>query len=338
MIFATMLNTTLIKVHSPAIIQSEYGTADEWKIGTSATPEFAANEVLLHVWAASIDRGTWHLMRGKPYLLRLAFGWRRPKNPIPGLAAAGVVIAVGSAVTRFKPGDEVYGIAMGSLAEVTVAKEEKLSAKPASLSFRQAAAVPVSAATAFQALHRLGKVRAGQRVLITGASGGVGSFAVQIAKAAGAVVVAVCSAEKTEVVMALGADETIDYRTEDYADGSRTYDVILDLVSTASMSRLRKSLGSNGTLVVGGMEDGSSFAGGISRQLRAVALSPFVKQKLVMLVTSEHHDSLDQLTMLFDEGKMKPLIDSVFTLTEATDAMRRLESGKVTGKVVIKLA
>jgi NADPH:quinone reductase-like Zn-dependent oxidoreductase len=218
---------------------------------------------------------------------------------------------------------------------VTVAEEVKLSTKPTSLSFLQAAAAPVSAATAFQAFHSLGKVRPGQRVLVTGASGGVGSFAVQIAKAAGAHVVAVCSAAKAEAVKALGADETLDYRTHDYADGSRTYDLILDLVSTASLRRLRKSLTPSGTLIVAGVEEGSSFGGGLSHQLRAVLLSPFVKQKLAMLVTSETHHSLDELIELFDSGKVIPLVDSVFPLDQSADAMRRLESGNVTGKVVI---
>ena len=242
-----------------AIVQNGYGSPDVLRLEQFTRPAIADNEVLLRVHAAGLDRGTWHLMTGQPYLLRLAFGLRRPKNPVPGRDVAGTVVAVGPAVARFAVGDEVYGIAAphGSFAEYAAAREDKLARKPGNLSFEQAAVVPVSAMTALQALTDIGHVQAGQQVLITGASGGVGSFAVQLAKAFGAEVTGVCSTPKIELVRSLGASHVIDYTHDDFADGSRRYDLILDIAGNPSPTRLHHALTPTGTaVIIGGEERG----------------------------------------------------------------------------------
>lgn len=238
-----------------AIVQDTYGSADVLRLAQIAQPEIADREVLIRVHAAGLDRGTWHLMTGRPYLLRLVFGIRHPKNPVPGRDVAGTVVAVGSAVTRFSPGDEVYGIAPGSFAEYAVAREDKLSGKPANTSFEQAAVVPVSAFTAIQSVCDVGRVESGQKVLITGASGGVGSYAVQIAKAFGAEVTGVCSTSKLDLVRSLGADHVIDYTRDDFADGVHHYDLILDIAGSPAVARLRRALTPTGTAVIVGGED-----------------------------------------------------------------------------------
>ena len=272
-------------------------------------PAIADDEVLVEVRAAGLDRGTWHMMAGQPYLLRvIGFGFRRPKNLVPGLDVAGTVAAIGSAVTRFPPGDEVFGISRGSFAEYAAALEDKLAPQPANLTFEQAAVVPISGGTALQALTA-GRVEDGQRVLVIGASGGVGSYAVQLAKAFGAEVTGVCSTAKLDLVRSLGADHVIDYTREDFADGGPGYDLILDVGGNSPLSRLRRALTPNGTLVIVGGEEGGKWTGGFGRSLRAPLLSPFVGQRLTMLASKERATDQERLTPLLEAGTLTPTLD-----------------------------
>ena len=321
-----------------AIVQDAYGSVDVLRPGETDRPVIAAHEVLVQVRAAGLDRGTWHLMAGKPYLMRIiGFGFRRPKNRVPGLDVAGTVAAVGADVTRFQPGDEVFGIARGSFAEYAAAREDKLALKPANLSFEQAAVVPVSGLTALQAVRDTGRVEAGQQVLVIGASGGVGSYAVQLAKAFGARVTGVCSTAKLEFVRSLGADDVIDYTREDFAGGGRRYDLILDIGGNSRLARLRRALTPTGTLVLVGGEEGGDLTGGFNRQLRAVALSLFVGQRLTMLVNREHHSYLEVLRPLLEAGEVTPTVDETFPLADVPTAMRHLEAGQVRGKLAITI-
>ncbi len=329
----TPTNTTM-----QAIVQDTYGSAEVLRLERVPRPSIAADEVLVQVRAAGLDRGTWHMMAGQPYLLRLlGFGFRGPKNRVPGLDVAGTVAAVGSAVTRFSTGDEVFGISRGSFAEYAAVREDKLSAKPASLTFEQAAVVPISAGTALQALTDAGRVEAGQRVLVIGASGGVGSYAVQLAKAFGAEVTGVCGPMKRDFVTSLGADHVIDYTSEDFADGAHAYDLILDIAGNASPPRLRKALAPTGTLVIVGGEDGGKWTGGFGRSLRAPLLSTFVGQRLTMLASKERASDQERLTTLIEAGRVTPMIDSTYPLEAVSDAMRHLASGHVQGKVVVSI-
>jgi NADPH:quinone reductase-like Zn-dependent oxidoreductase len=333
----TIDGTTAETATMRAIVQDNYGTADDWRQAQVPRPEPAANEVLIRVRAAGLDRGTWHLMTGKPYLLRLGFGLRGPKHPIPGRDVAGTAEAVGHAVTKFTPGDEVYGTATGSLAEYAVAAEDKLARKPMNLSFEQAAVVPVSAGTALQALCDVGHVQAGQSVLVIGASGGVGSFAVQLANALGAKVTGVCSTAKLELVRGLGADHVIDYTREDFAEAGDRYDLILDIAGNPTLSRLRRALTPTGTAVLAGGEDGGNLTGGMNRQLRALLLSRFVSQRLTMMINNERGSDLDRLTALIEAGSVTPSVDRVYPLHEAPKAMSHLAAGNVRGKVAISV-
>lgn len=319
-----------------AIVQDAYGSADVLRPADIATPSAGEGEVLLRVHAAGVDRGTWHLLTGMPYLMRfMGFGLRRPKRRVPGLAVAGTVVAVGTSVTRLAVGDEVYGVALGSFAEYAVAKEAKLARKPANLSMEQAAAVPISGHTALQAVRVAGRVRPGQRVLVTGASGGVGTYAVQLAVADGAGVTGVCSAAKADLVRGLGASRVLDYRTDDALDGSQRYDVVVDIAGNAPTRRLRRALTERGTLVIVGGESGGRITGGFGRTLRAAALSPFVKQRLLMLVSTESGSDLEALTELIEQGSVTAAIDRTYPLEQAADALRHLERGDVRGKLVI---
>jgi NADPH:quinone reductase-like Zn-dependent oxidoreductase len=317
-----------------AVVQDRYGSAEVLRPARVARPVIADNQVLLHVNTAGLDRGTEHLMTGKPYVARLFVGLRKPKNPIPGRDAAGTVAAVGSSVTRFAVGDEVYGVAPGSFAEYAVAREDKLARKPVNLSFAQAAAIPVSAGTALQALVDAGRVQAGQSVLVVGASGGVGTYAVQLAKAFGAEVTGVSSTAKVDLVRSLGADHVIDYTREDFADGTRRYDLILDIGGSTPVRRLRRALRPRGTLVFVGGENSGNLTG-LGRQLRGALISPFLRQRLVLLVAKERAADLERLTGLIEDGKVVPSVDRSYPLDEAPDAMRLLEKGHVRGKVVI---
>src|SRR5215216_7864240 len=276
-----------------AIVQDEYGSPDVLELRDIDIPEIAHDEVLIHVHAAGVGRDVWHVMAGLPFPMRLAgYGLRAPKNPVLGSDVAGVVETVGKDVSRFRPGDEVFGIGKGSYAEYARAPEDKLAPKPANLTFEQAAVLAIMGSTALQALRDQGKVEPGQEVLIIGASGGVGTYAVQIAKAFGAHVTGVCSTAKVEMVRSIGADHVIDYKREDFAEGDQRYDVILDIGGNSTLARLRRALASQGILVIVGGEGGGRWLGGTDRQLRAMMLSPFVGQKLGTFVNKENHEDL----------------------------------------------
>lgn len=319
-----------------AIVQDAYGSANVFRLAEIQRPEIAPNEVLVKVVASGMDRGTWHVMSGKPYLMRImGFGFRRPKNQVPGLDVAGTVASVGSEVTRFKPGDVVFGISRGSFAEYAAVLEDKLAHKPANLSFEQAAVVPISGGTAIQALRDSGHLEAGQRVLVIGASGGVGTYAVQLAKANGAEVTGVSSAAKAELIRSIGADHVLDYARDDYLDGSRKYDLILDIGGNNRLSRLRRALTPRGTLVIVGGEEGGSLTGGFGRQIRALVVSMFVGQRLTMLASKERHTDLEVLRPFLENGQVAPVVDRTYSLAEVPDAMRHLEAGLAKGKIAI---
>jgi NADPH:quinone reductase-like Zn-dependent oxidoreductase len=321
-----------------AIVQDAYGSSDVLRSAEIDRPEVAANEVLVGVVAAGMDRGTWHSMAGKPYLMRImGFGFRRPKNRVPGLDVSGTVVAVGSEVTRFKPGDEVFGMSRGAFAEYASVREDKLARKPPNLSFEQAAVVPISGGTAIQGLCDSGHIEAGQTVLVIGASGGVGTYAVQLAKAYGAEVTGVSSPAKVDLVRSIGADHVLDYTRDDYLDGSKKYDLILDIGGNNSLSRLRRALAPKGTLVIVGGEEGGNVTGGFGRQIRALVLSLFVGQRLTMLASKERHTDLEALSPLLENGQVTPVIDRTYTLAEVPDAMAHLEAGHARGKIAITI-
>jgi NADPH:quinone reductase-like Zn-dependent oxidoreductase len=321
-----------------AMVRDAYGPPDVLELRDIDIPEIADDEVLVHVHAAGVGRDVWHVMTGLPYPIRLAgYGLRAPKNPVIGSDVAGVVEALGKNVTRFQPGDEVFGIGKGSYAEYVCAREDKLAHKPVNLTFEQAAVVAIMGSTALQALRDHGKVRPGQEVLIIGASGGVGTYAVQIAKAFGAEVTGVCSTAKVEMVRSIGADYVIDYTQEDFAEGDQHYDLILDIGGNSSLARLRRALGSRGGLVIVGGEGGGRWLGGTDRQIRALLLSPFVSQKLGTFVNKENHEDLMVLGELIESGKVTPVIDRTYPLAEVPEALRYLEQGHARGKVVISV-
>ena len=319
-----------------AIVQDTYGAPDVLELRDIDIPEIKDEEVLVHVHAAGVGRDVWHVMAGLPYPIRLAgYGLRAPKNPVIGSDVAGVVEAVGKDVSTFQPGDEVFGIGKGSYAEYVCAQEDKLAPKPENLTFEQAAVVAIMGSTALQALRDHGKARPGQEVLIIGASGGVGTYAVQIAKAFGADVTGVCSTAKVEMVRSIGADHVIDYTQEDFAEGEERYDLILDIGGNSSLARLRRALNPRGTLVIVGGEGGGRWLGGLDRQLRAMILSRFVGQKLGTFVSTQNHEDLLVLKELIESGKVTPVIDRTYPLAEVPEAMRYLEEGHARGKVVI---
>jgi NADPH:quinone reductase-like Zn-dependent oxidoreductase len=321
-----------------AIVHDAYGPADVLELREIDQPEIADDEVLVRVRAAGVDRGVWHVMTGLPYPIRLAgYGLRTPKNPVVGMDMAGVVEAVGGDVTGLRPGDEVFGIGKGTFAEYTRALESKLAPKPANLSFEQAAVVAISGLTALQGLRDRGRVAPGQKVLIIGASGGVGTYAVQLAKAFGAEVCGVCSTAKVDMVRSIGADHVLDYTREDFAAGEQRYDVILDIGGNASLSRLRRALTAKGTLVIAGGETDGRWLGGSDRQLRALVLSRFVEQKLTTFIASENREDLIVLKELIESGRVTPVIDRTYPLAEAPQAIRYLEQGQARGKVVISV-
>jgi len=324
-------------VEMRAIVQDSYGSAEVLRSAQIDRPRIAEHEVLLRVHAAGLDRGTWHLMTGTPYLMRIiGFGFRRPKNRVPGVDVAGMVVAVGSAVTKFRVGDEVFGMSRGSFAEYAAAREDKLAAKPANASFEQAATVGISGGTALQALEA-GRLQLGQRVLIIGASGGVGSYAVQLAKAAGAEVTGVCSTEKLDLVTDLGADHVVDYTREDFADGVHHYDLIIDIAGNSPLSRLRRALTPTGTAVIIGGESKGNVTGGIDRQLRAMLLTPFIGQRLTGLASKERASDSEVLAEHIAAGTVTPSIDRTYPLDQVPAAMRHLEAGTVKGKIAITI-
>jgi NADPH:quinone reductase-like Zn-dependent oxidoreductase len=318
-----------------AVVRDSYGSADLLDLRKVERPRITNHEVLVRVRAAGLDRGVWHIMTGQPYLLRIAgYGIRRPRTAALGLALAGVVEAVGADVKGLAPGDAVFGTGKGSLAEYAAARPDKLARMPATLTHEQAAAVPVSGPTALQSLRDRGRVQAGQHVLIIGASGGVGTFAVQIAKAFGAEVTGVCSTAKTDLVRSIGADHVIDYTVSDIRDGNCRYDLVLDIGGNTPLTALRRLLTSKGTLVIVGGEGGGRWFGGIDRQLRATTLSPFVGQRLGTFIASDNTADLDALRALIEDGAVTPVVDRVCSLAEIPEAMRDLEAGRVRGKVV----
>ena len=320
-----------------AIIRDAYGSVDVLRLADIDQSVAGDADVLVRVHAAGVDQGVWHLMTGTPYVMRLAgFGIRTPKNPLLGYDVAGRVEAVGAQVTEFQTGQEVFGTCRGSFAEYAVARPDRLLSKPDNVSFEQAAAVPISGYAALQAVRQHGGTRPGQRVLIIGAGGGVGTLAVQIAKAEGAEVTGVCSASKTELVRSVGADHVIDYNREDFADGRNRYDVILDIAGNRSLSELRRALTPRGTLVIVGAEDAGNWLG-VRRQLRAAALSPFVRQKLGFFISKERRQDLEELRTLLEAGTIRPVVDRTFPLEEVPAAIRYLRDGHARGKVVITI-
>jgi NADPH:quinone reductase-like Zn-dependent oxidoreductase len=322
-----------------AVVQTRYGAAPEevLSVGQVDRPAPGSGEVLVRVHAASVDRGTWHLMAGLPYPARLAFGLRGPKFTNPGRTLAGTVAAVGVGVPGFRPGDQVYGTASanGTFAEYAVVPATKLAPKPANLSFEQAATVPVSASTALQAVRDHARVAPGQRVLVIGASGGVGSFAVQVAKALGAEVTGLASGPKLDAVRALGADHALDYREAELGEGA--FDAIIDIAGRRPLGRLRRALTPHGRLVIVGGETGGRMLDGLGRQFRAALLSPFVGQSLGFFVNKENAGDLVALTDLIEAGSVTPLVDRVYPLAETAAAIRQLVDGRATGKVVVSV-
>ncbi len=320
-----------------AVTRDAYGSVDVLRVGEIVKPVAGEDEVLVRVLAAGVDQGVWHVMAGMPYAMRLAgFGMRTPKNPLLGYDLAGRVEAVGSSAVPFRAGDEVFGTCRGSFAEFAVARADRLAMKPERVSFEGAAATPTSGYTALQAVRDHGKVSAGQNVLVIGASGGVGTFAVQIAKADGAQVTGVCSAAKADLVRSIGADQVIDYSTEDFADGRKRYDVILDTAGGRSLSDLRRALTPQGTLVIVGGEDAGNWLG-MRNQLRAAAFSPFVRQKLGFFIAKQRSEDLEELSKLLESGAIKPVVDRTFPLDEVPDAIRYLRDGRARGKIVVTL-
>jgi NADPH:quinone reductase-like Zn-dependent oxidoreductase len=321
-----------------AVVQDEYrDTADVLRLEQVARPEPGPGEVLVRVAAAGVDRGVWHLMAGKPYAARLAFGLRAPKNRVRGSEFAGCVEAIGDGVTAVRPGDRVYGIGAGSFAQYVLAPEGKVAPAPAGLSDIQAAAVPVSASTALQAVRDHGRVTDGQQVLVIGASGGVGSFAVQIAKAFGAEVTGVARTDKLDLVRSLGADQVVDHTTDDVTDSDRRYDVVLDIGGNTPVRRLRRVLTPRGTLVIVGGEGKGRWLG-MGRQLRAAALSPFVGQRLGFFVNRGNAADLVVLAGLIESGQVTPAVDRTFPLAEAAAAVSYMSEGRARGKVVVEVS
>lgn len=323
-----------------AIVQDAYGEADDvLRLEQVDRPAIGDSEVLLRVHAAGVDRGVWHLMTGLPYPVRLAgYGMRVPKSRVRGREVAGRVEALGKDVTAFQVGDEVFGIAEGAFAEYACAQPGKLAHRPEYLTAIEAAAVSVSALTALQAVRDHGQVQAGQKVLVIGASGGVGTFAVQIAKAYGAEVTGVCSTTKVDLVESIGADHVIDYSRADIADGSHRYDVILDTGGNRPLRQLRDALSPRGSLVIVGGETGGRWLGGFDRGLRAPVLSRLVRQQLAALLCSENAADLFVLAGLIESGKVTPVIDRTFPLSQTAAAIGYMQAGHARGKVVIDLS
>jgi NADPH:quinone reductase-like Zn-dependent oxidoreductase len=315
-----------------AIVQDTYGSADVLELRDIDPPAVGPGEVLVRVHAASIHVGDWIVMTGKPYVMRMATGLRKPKNPIPGTDVAGVVEAIGSGVSRLAVGDEVFGWGAGAFAELIRASEDQFIAKPANLTFEQASAIGVSATTALQLLRDDGKVQPGQKVLINGASGGVGTFAVQIAKAFGAEVTGVTSTKNVDLVRSIGADHVIDYTRADFTTGKERYDLILDNVGNHSMARTRGALAPTGTLISNG---GGHADGKLGRTVRAMLVSMFVRQQAGPTVKTQNHDDLVALAGLVDAGKMTPVIDRAYPLTATPEAIGHVAAGHARGTVVL---
>jgi len=322
-----------------ALWQDRYGGVETLTTREVPVPTPGKGELLVRVRAVSIDLGTRHLMTGFPSVMRLGTGLRAPRQHVPGRALAGVVEALGEGVTGFEPGDEVYGTAPGALAELAVVRMDRLARKPAGLDFAEAAAVPVSAPTALQGLRDIGRLEAGQSVLVIGASGGVGTYALQLARALGAARVdAVCSGAKADLVRSLGADDVIDYtHGEPGADGRR-WDLVLDIAGNRPVSTLRRLLTPRGTLVFVGGEGGGRWTGGMQRQIGASLLSPFVHHRLAMFVARENSRDLETLGGLADAGQLRSAVDGPYPFDEAPTAIARLDAGQARGKIVVTVS
>ncbi|WP_137993185.1 NAD(P)-dependent alcohol dehydrogenase [Streptomyces vilmorinianum] len=320
-----------------AIVQDRYGSAEVLEFKDIETPVPGDREVLVRVHAASVNARDWHLMRGDPYLARLVLGVRRPKAKILGTDFAGRVEAVGAGVTRLRPGDEVFGEAEGAFAEYMCASEDVVERRPANLTYEQAAAVPLAGTTALMGLRDLGRVRPGQKVLINGASGGVGTFAVQIAKALGADVTGVCSTRNVDLVRSLGADHVVDYTQEDFATGAERHDLVFDLVGNRSLAECRRALTPTGTLVLsgGGVFEGGSLVGPMGLLLKGQVLSHFVRQRLLVLSASPGREKLAALRDLAESGSITPVIDRTYPLSEVAEAIRYVEIEHARAKVVV---
>jgi NADPH:quinone reductase-like Zn-dependent oxidoreductase len=312
-----------------AIVQNDYGSSNVLKLKEVENPAVKENDVLVRVLAAALNAGDIFSMRGSPWLARLSVGFPKPKNYILGWDMAGHVQEVGKKVTRFKPGDEVYGSCSHTLAEYVCAAEDKFAMKPANLSFEQAAAVPTAALTALQGLRDVGKLQPGQKVLINGASGGVGTFAVQIAKAFGAEVTGVCSTRNVDMVRSIGADHVVDYTQEDFTQSGQRYDLILDNVASRSFSDLRRALTPQGIIIP------NSGHGGMGYVFKAYLLSPFMHQQASPFMSTPNHEDLVVLKELIEAGKVTPIIDRTYPLSDTPEALRYLEEDHARGKVVI---
>jgi NADPH:quinone reductase-like Zn-dependent oxidoreductase len=318
-----------------AIVQDTYGSAAVLHARNIEKPEIGPDEVLVRVHAASVHVGDWILMSGSPFLMRLATGLRKPKNPVPGSDVAGTIEAIGNSVQGLRPGDEVFGWGTGAFAEYVSGPEDHFVKKPANLTFEQASAIGVSATTALQLLRDNGKVRPGQKVLINGASGGVGTFAVQIAKTFGAEVTGVCSTKNLDLVRSIGADHVIDYSREDFTTGAERYDLILDNVGNHSMARTRRALTPLGILISNG---GGHADGKLGRTVRAMLVSMFVRQQASPTVKSQNHDDLVALKSLVEAGKITPVIDRTYPLSETPQAIDHVAGGHVAGTLVITVS
>ena len=319
-----------------AIVQDRYGSPEVLELRDIDWPHIGDDDVLVRVHAAGVHIGDWHVMAGLPYLLRVVgFGLRAPKVRVRGIDVAGKVEAVGQGVTRFQAGDDVFGTCNGSFAEYASTREDKLALKPANLTFEQAAAVPTSSFAAVQALRDKGGVQPGKKVLIIGASGGVGMFAVQIAKSFGADVTGVCSTTKMDLVRSVGADHVIDYTREDFTRNGKQYDLILEMGGRRSLSQIRRALAPRGTLVLVGGEGGDRWIGGMDRWIRALVISPFGSQSLSPIASKENTEDLLFVKRLIEAGKLMPVIDRTYSLSEAADALGYVKAGYARGKVVI---
>ena len=319
-----------------AIVQDRYGSADVLEFRGVEDPEVGEDDVLVRVHAAGAGPDVWHLMTGRPYFMRLMPGFYKVKNRVLGRDLAGTVEAVGRKVTRFTPGDEVMGIAEGSFAELAVARAIKLVKKPSRLSFEEAAAAPISGLTALQAIRDVARVQRGQRVLVIGAGGGVGTLTVQVAKAVGAEVTGVAGTSKLDLVRQIGADEVIDYTREDFADGTRRWDVIVDTAGRRPLRELRRALTPKGTLAIVGGEGGGRWTAGFFRQiLRAPILSLFTGQKLAPVISKENREDLETLAELIEADTVTPVVGKTYALVDAPEAIRELERGHARGKIVV---
>jgi NADPH:quinone reductase-like Zn-dependent oxidoreductase len=323
-----------------AVVYEKFGSPDVLEMKEVPNPDVGPGDVLVRVHAASPNPWDWHFMRGVPYIARVSgAGLRKPKKRVLGGDVAGEVEALGAEVTRFRPGDEVFGfVGGGGFAEYVSAKERHLAPKPKNLNFEHAATVPLAALTALQGLRDVGEVREGQEVLIVGASGGVGTFAVQIAKRFGADVSGVCSTRNLELVRSIGADHVIDYTREDFLRGGQRYDLILQLAGTTPPSAFRRVLTPTGRLVLSSGESPGRFIGPLGRAIKAVVFSPFIRQTMRPFLTKPRSEDLQFLNELIEGGNLKPVIDRTYPLSETREAIRYIETGHARGKIVIAVS